>query len=263
VIKNNALDKLKSLVVGKLTTGVLLSEDGSNKLLEKGESITSESLEAISFELLSYIPLEQELEYQVTKLIDGARNQLDAIKMIFNEKVERLKKGDELPPGVIKMVKVYVAIKRKLQVGDKMAGRHGNKGVISKIMSSEDMPYLPDGTPVDMVLNPLGVPSRMNIGQILEIHLGWAAKELGKQLEHVCREFEFSEARKKVKEIIDHPEINKIMDGADEGSIKKLGEDFKEGLHFATPVFDGAKEVEIKALLTKAGLPTSGLLKNL
>ena len=185
IIRNNALDKLKTVLIGQKTTGVLLSEDGSQKLLGKAQVITEADLETIPFELLSYIPLASELEFQVTKVIDSARNQIDAVKLIFAEKTDRLKKGDELPPGVIKMVKIYVAIKRKLQVGDKMAGRHGNKGVISKIVPAEDMPYtsLMERRPVDMVLNPLGVPSRMNIGQILEAHLGWAAYGLGQQLQ--------------------------------------------------------------------------------
>ena len=115
----------------------------------------------------------------MNRIIEGSRNQLDAVKMVFDEKIDRLKKGDELPPGVIKMVKVYVAIKRKLQVGDKFAGRHGNKGVVSKVLPQEDMPFTEDGTPLDIVLNPQGIPSRMNIGQVLEVHLGLAAKALG------------------------------------------------------------------------------------
>src|SRR6185295_3106369 len=121
-------------------------------------------------------------EDDLSRLVEGMQEQIDIIKIAFNEKIERLKGGDELPPGVIKMVKVFVAIKRKLQVGDKMAGRHGNKGVLSRILPEEDMPYLADGTPVDIVLNPLGVPSRMNVGQILETHLGWAARELGRSV---------------------------------------------------------------------------------
>ncbi len=258
VIKNNALDRIKSVLVGKKTTGVLLNEDGSQKLLEKGEVIADANLESIPFELLSYIPVENELEYQVQKVIDGARNQLDAVKMIFNEKLDRLKKGDELPPGVIKMVKVYVAIKRKLQVGDKMAGRHGNKGVISKIMAVEDMPYMADGTPVDMVLNPLGVPSRMNIGQILEVHLGWAAHHLGKQIQGYMDNFNAAELKKRLKEIYAQPELVKMIDNADDQSLKDIIPTVSEGIHLATPVFDGAKEIEIKDLLTKAGLPTRG-----
>jgi DNA-directed RNA polymerase subunit beta len=125
---------------------------------------------------------DADAEGKVKKVVESVRDQTELVTMVFGEKIARLKKGDELPPGVIKMVKVYVAIKRKLQVGDKMAGRHGNKGVISRVLPEEDMPYLEDGTPVDVVLNPLGVPSRMNVGQILETHLGWAAMGMGKKL---------------------------------------------------------------------------------
>jgi DNA-directed RNA polymerase subunit beta len=258
VIKNNALSKLKALLVGKITVGVLLNEDGSQKLLSKGQSITEADLETIPFELLNYVPLESELEFQVTRIIDGARNQLDAVKMVFSEKMDRLRKGDELPPGVIKMVKVYVAIKRKLQVGDKFAGRHGNKGVISKIMPAEDMPYLADGTPVDMVLNPLGVPSRMNIGQILEVHLGWAAKNLGEQLQKHIDTFHADDARKAIKDTFVDADISKFVDGADDASLKKVLKTMTGGIHLGTPVFDGAKESDVKHLLKQAGVPESG-----
>jgi DNA-directed RNA polymerase subunit beta len=255
VIKNNAIEKLKSIIVGKKTTGVLLNEDGSQKLLNKGQDITVADLETIPFELLSYIPLETELEFQVTKIVDSARNQLDAVKMVFNEKIDRLRKGDELPPGVIKMVKVYVAIKRKLQVGDKFAGRHGNKGVVSKVLPVEDMPYLADGSPVDMVLNPLGVPSRMNIGQILEVHLGWAAHSLGKQLSKYIDNWNEDAARKEIKDIYGDSEISAKIDKADEESVRKIVTTMKNGIHVGTPVFDGASEPDIKALLKKAELP--------
>lgn len=259
VIRNNALDKLKDLLVGKTTTGVLLSEDGSDKLLEKGQTIKGEDLETIPFELLSYIPLDSELEFQTQRIIDGARNQLDAVKLVFNEKIDRLSKGDELPPGVIKMVKVYIAIKRKLQVGDKFAGRHGNKGVVSKVLPIEDMPYLEDGTPVDMVLNPLGVPSRMNIGQILEIHLGWAAHGLGRQLEAHLERFEAERAREALLNVFkgDEDAVRQIQI-ADEDSLKKMLTKVKDGIHVATPVFDGAKETDVKELLSMANLPQTG-----
>ncbi len=258
VIRNNALDKLKDLLVGKKTTGVLLSEDGSKNLLTKGQEISSEDLESIPFELLSYVPLEQELEFQVTRIIDGARNQLDAVKMVFEEKIDRLKKGDELPPGVIKMVKVYVAIKRKLQVGDKFAGRHGNKGVVSKVLAVEDMPYMADGTPVDMVLNPLGVPSRMNLGQILEVHLGWAALALGKQLEEHLEKWNTEEARKALKLAYSDDKLGKEIESADEDSLKKMIAKVSNGIHVATPVFDGAKEKDVKSFLERAKLPLNG-----
>jgi DNA-directed RNA polymerase subunit beta len=258
VIKNNALGKLKDFLVGKKTTGVLLNEDGSQKLLSKGQEISSADLETIPFELLTYIPLDQELEFQVTKILDGARNQLDAVRLVFNEKIDRLRKGDELPPGVIKMVKVYVAIKRKLQVGDKFAGRHGNKGVVSKVLPVEDMPYLADGSPVDMVLNPLGVPSRMNIGQILEVHLGWAAHNLGKQLSNHLEKWNEEAVRKDLKHIFNDSEVSEKVDKSDEQSLKKMVTTMKSGIHVGTPVFDGAAESDVKDLLTKANVPVSG-----
>lgn len=258
VIRNNAISKLRDILVGKTTTGVLLNEDGSQKLLNKGQEITEADLETIPFELLSYIPLDQDLEYQVNKIIDGARNQLDAVKIVFNEKIDRLRKGDELPPGVIKMVKVYVAIKRKLQIGDKFAGRHGNKGVVSKVLPMEDMPYLADGTPVDMVLNPLGVPSRMNIGQILEVHLGWAAHNLGKQLSGFLENWNGTEARKAMKDVFGDTEISGKIDKADEDSLKRMLTAVKHGVHVGTPVFDGARESDVKELLARAGLGSSG-----
>jgi DNA-directed RNA polymerase subunit beta len=258
VIRNNAIGRLKDILVGKKTTGVLLNEDGSQKLLSKGQDITSADLETIPFELLTYIPLDQDLEFQVTKILDGARNQLDAVKMVFNEKIDRLRKGDELPPGVIKMVKVYVAIKRKLQVGDKFAGRHGNKGVVSKVLPVEDMPYLADGSPVDMVLNPLGVPSRMNIGQILEVHLGWAAHNLGKQVSAHLDKWNLENAKKDLKHIFGDSEISEKVDNADDESLKKMVTTMKHGVHVGTPVFDGARESDVKDMLTKANVPTNG-----
>lgn len=257
VIKNNAIEKLRDIVVGKKTTGILLNEDGTQKLLNKGQDITNADLETIPFELLSYIPLEQEVEYQVNKIIDGARNQLDAVKLVFNEKIDRLKKGDELPPGVIKMVKVYVAIKRKLQVGDKFAGRHGNKGVVSKVLPQEDMPYLADGSPVDMVLNPLGVPSRMNIGQILEVHLGWAAHNLGRQIEMHLEKFDAAKLRQTMTDIYDDAEIASKVQKADDESLKKMAVALKNGIHVGTPVFDGASETDVRNLLKKAQLPST------
>lgn len=259
VIKNSALDKLKEILIGKTTTGVLLSEDGSDKLLSKGQDITSEDLESIPFELLAYIPLESELEFQCQKIVESARNQLEAVKIVFDEKLDRLSKGDDLPPGVIKMVKVYVAIKRKLQVGDKFAGRHGNKGVISRVLPEEDMPYLADGTPVDMVLNPLGVPSRMNIGQVLEIHLGWAAHAIGRQIAEKLKVWNESTAREALTDAYEQdPEMLARVKHADESALKSMVRSVKDGIHVATPVFDGAVEADVKGLLKKAELPLSG-----
>jgi len=258
VIKNTALDKLKGILIGQKTIGELLNEDGSKVLLNEGDKISDADLESIPFELLSYLPLESALEEQVVRIVDGARNKLEAVKLVFDDKIDNLFKGDELPPGVVKMVKVYVAIKRKLQVGDKFAGRHGNKGVISKVLPVEDMPYLDDGTPVDMVLNPLGVPSRMNIGQVLEIHLGAAARALGKQIGDMLDEFDEDQVRKHLQMVYGDEEISKKLENADAASIKTMAEKVKHGIHLATPVFDGARESEIKELLTRAGLPTTG-----
>ena len=192
---------------------------------------------------------------------------VDNIKERFENKVEKLQRGDELLPGVMKMVKVFVAVKRKMQPGDKMAGRHGNKGVVSKVIPQEDMPYLEDGTPVDIVLNPLGVPSRMNVGQILETHLGWAAAQMGKQIGEILDTF-------KDKDAVTDAEYKKLSakladaygDTETKGKIKKLNKEetiemagnLRDGVPMATPVFDGADEADVSALLEKAGLNTSG-----
>ena len=258
VIRNNALDKLKKMIVGQKTTGELLSEDGSEKLLEKNQKVTSEDLESVPFELLSYIPLESKLESKASGLVREAKKQLESIKEIFDEKAGRLEKGDELLPGVIKMVKVYVAIKRKLQVGDKFAGRHGNKGVVSRIVSLEDMPYMADGNPVDMVLNPLGVPSRMNIGQILETHLGLAVKSLSEDLDKYVKDFQAEAARKDLMAIFKGSEFESTIKDADDESIRNMIPYLKHGVHVASPVFDGVKESEIKDLFEKTGLPSNG-----
>jgi DNA-directed RNA polymerase subunit beta len=173
-------------------------------------------------------------------------------------KRKKLTQGDELPPGVLKMVKVYVAVKRRLQPGDKMAGRHGNKGVISKIVPVEDMPHTADGTPLDIVLNPLGVPSRMNVGQILETHLGWAAKGLGLKIgELVKQQQKLAELRKTIERIYNNSREEDVAKLTDE-EIVQLAHNLKDGVPFATPVFDGAAESEITGMLELAGLPTSG-----
>ena len=260
VIQNNALDQIKDILIGQKTGDIFLSDDGSKELLTKGQKISEKDLENIPFELLSNIPLEKDsIGEQLNRMMDLVRGQLDAIETIYKDKVDCLSKGDEMLPGVIKMIKVYVAVKRKLQVGDKFAGRHGNKGVISKILPEEDMPYLADGVPVDMVLNPLGVPSRMNIGQILEVHLGWAAYSLGKQLQKHLDQFNKERAKKELREsFFNDLEISKNIDQLSEGDLKKMIYSVRDGVRVATPIFDGAKEEDIRSLLTKAQLPVSG-----
>jgi DNA-directed RNA polymerase subunit beta len=188
--------------------------------------------------------------------LDVYRTQVTRCQEEFEGRLGRYEKGDELPPGVIKMVKVYVAMKRKLSVGDKMAGRHGNKGVVSRILPVEDMPYFADGRTVDMVLNPLGVPSRMNVGQILEIHLGLAAKGLGDQVNALYEESKVKELRNKLINIFNDAagDLKKMSDK----DMKSLAAFYRNGVHMATPVFDGAKEEEIKKLLVEADLSPTG-----
>ncbi len=199
---------------------------------------------------------------QIESLKTQLDDALDRIEAHFTDKVEKVQGGDDLQPGVLKMVKVFLAVKRKLQPGDKMAGRHGNKGVISKIIPVEDMPYLEDGTPVDIVLNPLGVPSRMNVGQILETHLGWAAAGIGKQIGEAVRNAQESgnlkEVRDKLLDIYDEKEFSDEIKKMSDVEIRELAHNTSKGIPFATPVFDGANEKDIEFYLTKAGLPTSG-----
>jgi DNA-directed RNA polymerase subunit beta len=185
--------------------------------------------------------------------------QIDVLRKITDERVGKLKKGDELPPGVIKLVKAYIAMKRKLSVGDKMAGRHGNKGVIARIVPEEDMPYMPDGTPVEIVLNPLGVPSRMNVGQILETHLGWASKELGQQIARLFDDDVRAEAvRKWFKDAFGPTPVWKTLSAMEDDALLDLARSFRDGIPVATPVFDGVRENEISHLLEAAKLPSAG-----
>ena len=257
-IRGSAQTKIFRILDSAKTTGKLLSEDGSQELLKKGEDLNKDTLANIPFELLGYIPVKDDLETEVTSFMKIAKEKMDIVKGIFKEKTDKLKRGDELAPGVIKMVKVYIAIKRRLSVGDKMAGRHGNKGVISRVVPIEDMPYMADGRPVDMVLNPLGVPSRMNIGQILEVMLGWAAFGIGDKLQHYVDQFQPDNLRKVIREIYTSPEIEKYLEKASDAELKRIAGLVKNGIHFATPVFDGAAEKDIHDMLTLAELPTRG-----
>ena len=211
ILHDEVKKRLTGMVDGQKLTRDVFNEHGTEKLLSKGTILTQDVISELTYSDLAKVRVGSEsskLQSELRGLEERTERQVDVIRQLFEEKKEKIRRGDELPPGVIKMVKVYVAMKRKLSVGDKMAGRHGNKGVIARVLPEEDMPHLPDGTPVEIVLNPLGVPSRMNVGQILETHLGWAAQALG--------------------------------------------------LYFSTPVFDGAKEPDIKSWLKKAGLPSSG-----
>ena len=199
--------------------------------------------------------------------IETLKREFDAavgrITARFDSKVEKLQRGDELPPGVMKMVKVFVAVKRKLQPGDKMAGRHGNKGVVSRVTPLEDMPFLEDGTPVDLVLNPLGVPSRMNVGQILETHLGWACANLGRQVGELVEEYRRTGEQRqalldRLQDIYGEDEFREQIEPMNNDQLLELSDNLKKGIPIATPVFDGARMTDIEGMLTKAGLATSG-----
>ncbi len=259
IIKNVSIDRLEELLVGKKTTGKLLSEDGKHELLKNGETITKSRFREITFELINYIPMKTEIEEEVNLVIKTVNQQIDMINALYEEKVENIKKVDELPPGVIKMVKVSIAIKRKLCVGDKMAGRHGNKGVISRILPVQDMPYTQEGEHLQIVLNPLGVPSRMNVGQIFEVNLGWAAKGIAEQINKKLQAWNPENLRKYIKNIYSSPNVDALIDGASEDELKKIAKTLVEkGVAFDTPVFDGASEESIHKLLEFAGLPENG-----
>ena len=203
-----------------------------------------------------------EVALQLEAIKDSLTQKRAEFEKLFDEKKKKLTQGDELPPGVQKMVKVYVAVKRRLQPGDKMAGRHGNKGVISKIVPVEDMPFMADGTPMDVVLNPLGVPSRMNVGQILETHLGWAAKGLGIKIGEMLNAQEnIAKVRKFLEKIYNSTGKKEELDSFSDQEIMELAHNLRKGVPFATPVFDGATEAEIKDMLELAGLPRSGQIQ--
>ena len=187
-IQNSSIPYVAEMLEGCKTTDVLISEDGSEEILSKGTKITKEVLESIPFDLIGYIPLKPEIEEKLNEYFADIRNRINLVRTRANEEISLLHGGDELAPGVIKKVIVYVAIKRKMQPGDKISGRHGNKGVVSNVLPVENMPYLADGSPVDIVLNPLGVPSRMIIGQLLELHLGWAGRGLGEKIDSMLKE---------------------------------------------------------------------------
>jgi DNA-directed RNA polymerase subunit beta len=260
IIRDSAMSKVRELLVGKKAANRVADERRKQIWLSSGDTVTAEILNDIPQRRWKELQVaDSRVQAQADRVFASVDEQSNVIKTVFDEKIARLKKGDELPPGVFKMVKVYVAIKRKLSVGDKMAGRHGNKGVISRIMAEEDMPYLADGTPVDVVLNPLGVPSRMNVGQILETHLGWAARGLGEQLSSTLdHEFSDERLRTKLRDVYGDPTVSRVLDTATPAALRSLASSLNSGVHMATAVFDGAREDEIRKELERAGLPSSG-----
>jgi len=262
ILTDERLKRLSDLLGGKILQADLHDEKTNKRLLTKGVELTREIIEKISTRNLKRLKLNEKdplLIEKIEEVEEMTSRQIDVLRKITEERKDKLKKGDELPPGVIKLVKVYIAMKRKLSIGDKMAGRHGNKGVIARIVPQEDMPYMPDGTPVEIVLNPLGVPSRMNVGQILETHLGWAAKELGNSLKRLLsKEVKAEALRRWFREVFTETAVWKTLAKLSDDELLEYAEGFREGIPFATPVFDGAREPEIRHLLEVAGLPHAG-----
>src|SRR6266513_2044902 len=256
IVESDTFERLERLLTGK-------SANGGPKRLAKGTKVSKDYLGTVErYDWFDIRLANEDAAAQVEGLKESLAQKRREFDAMFEAKRKKLTQGDELPPGVLKMVKVYVAVKRRLQPGDKMAGRHGNKRVISKITPVEDMPHMADGTPVDLVLNPLGVPSRMNVGQILETHLGWAAKGLGHRIGELIKNQQkmlLGEVKKILERIYSgkEEEVSKLTDD----EVLALAHNLKEGVPFATPVFDGAAEAEINAMLEMAGLPQSGQVR--
>jgi DNA-directed RNA polymerase subunit beta len=253
IVERDAFARVGRLILGK-------KANGGPKKLAKGTSIDQVYLDSMDPHHWFDIRLaEDDVALQLEQVKDGLDQARKDFDLAFEAKRKKLTQGDELPPGVQKMVKVYVAVKRRLQPGDKMAGRHGNKGVVSRILPVEDMPHMADGSPVDIVLNPLGVPSRMNVGQILEVHLGLAAKGLGHKIGAMLRaQGSVKEMRGFLDQIYNSSGKSENLDELNDVEVMEMASNLTSGVPFATPVFDGAKEEEIKAMLALAGMPSSG-----
>ncbi|MGZ5342935.1 MAG: DNA-directed RNA polymerase subunit beta, partial [Solirubrobacterales bacterium] len=261
ILKRATFSRLREMLVGQTATA-------APKGFKKGSVIDQAGLEEVErFEWWKFAVKDDKVQADLEAVKAQYDDAEGVIRRRLEDRIEKLERGDELPPGVLKMVKVFVAVKRKLQPGDKMAGRHGNKGVISRILPNEDMPFLEDGTPVDIVLNPLGVPSRMNVGQIFETHLGWAARGLGKQISEMLEgirdrgaAFEGKDAkgvREKLKDIYGE-NYDAQIDALSDDDLHELASNLVGGVPMGTPVFDGAREADVSAMLEKAGLDQSG-----
>jgi len=253
IVERDAFERVGRLIVGK-------KANGGPKKLAKGSVIEQSYLDGMDpHHWFDIRVADEDVAQQLEQVKDGLEQARKDFDLAFEAKRKKLTQGDELPPGVQKMVKVYVAVKRRLQPGDKMAGRHGNKGVVSRILPVEDMPYMADGNPVDIVLNPLGVPSRMNVGQILEVHLGLAAKGLGHKIGAMLRaEANAKEVRAFLDQVYNSNGKSENLSELNDIEILEMAGNLTSGVPFATPVFDGAKEEEIKAMLALAGMPSSG-----
>jgi DNA-directed RNA polymerase subunit beta len=262
ILKRATYSRLREMLVGQTATG-------APKGVKKGAAIDEAMLDSVERHEWWKFAVKDD---RVAADLEAVKSQYDdaeaVIKAKLDDRIEKLERGDELPPGVLKMVKVFVAVKRKLQPGDKMAGRHGNKGVISRILPIEDMPFLEDGTHADIVLNPLGVPSRMNVGQIFETHLGWAARGLGKQIGAMLEDI-----HAKGKDVVDSKDVGSVrtklkdiygdqyhaeIDSRDDDQLMELASNLVSGVPMGTPVFDGAREADVSYMLRKAGLDESG-----
>ncbi len=267
IITEVGREKVETLLDGH---ALLTDLDRNGKILVKaGEKVKPGIFAKVPVSILVHVAVQDaELTERVQVIFEQAQDQIKKAREHFNRQVSRFEKGDDLPPGVLKLIKISVAMERVLSVGDKMAGRHGNKGVVSRILRVEDLPYFADGRPVDMVLNPLGVPSRMNVGQILEIHLGHAAFSLGQQIDDLIEEKKLEQLREKVKTIFALTQkqkdgkvddiVTKDIDNMDDEKLVKFASLYRRGVHTATPVFDGATEEEIKELIQMSGADPSG-----
>jgi DNA-directed RNA polymerase subunit beta len=259
----NALKKMRIIVLDKTVNAKIAIAQGHKQIiLNKGDKISEEIAIKLTRNDIFNLELEEgskNIYDKLKKIDDEAQDGAEFIKNTYEEKINRTQKGDELPPGVLKTIKVYVAMKRRLSVGDKMAGRHGNKGVVSRILPFQDMPFMKDGRIVDMVLNPLGVPSRMNVGQILETHLGWAAHNLGIQInELIEKNFGADAVREKLLSIFADSSVAQIIKNLNDEEVITVAKKYKNGVHMATPIFDGAKESDINKYLKLAGVDESG-----
>ena len=257
IIRRSCEARLKSMLLGQKVVD-------APKGISKNAEITEDVLAAVpSAQWRKIVVKDEDVMAKIEEFLAAYDARLNKIHKHFEDKVEKVQRGDDLLPGVLKMVKVFIATKRKIQTGDKVAGRHGNKGTISRVLPLQDMPYMEDGTPVDIVLNPLGVPSRMNIGQILETHLGWAAKELGKQLNEMCEQYKrgektIDELNAKLLEIYGEKQYKRDIEPLSIEEKMEVISNEKNGIPTATPVFDGASNADINSMLEKAGLPVSG-----
>ncbi len=262
IITIAARQRLQNLLIGKELAAPLISHLGDAIVAKSKEKITEDMLQGLTVDDFKDIRIKggDDIEHQIERIISRLDHQKRMIEKLYDSKIEKLSQGDDLPPGVNKMVKVFIAIKRKLSVGDKMAGRHGNKGVISRILPEEDMPFFADGRPVDIVLNPLGVPSRMNVGQILETHIGWAVHSLGESLRAFMEtEYTDDSLRDFLRKVYASPKVDKHLKEASREDLLRIARSIcDEGLHVAVPVFDSAKEDEITKIMAGAGITDGG-----